>query len=200
MCLLLFRVSVSSFVVLKGCGHGCSLFPLLALSEMIHAVGFDFSSEAIKNFKANPQYDSSRCTVFVHDATEPLPEELVPSNSFDRVLLVFVLSAILPAKYPLIISQIFRCLRPGAIICLRDYGLYDLTMLRSTKRRGDRLYQRGDGTLAYFFTPQDLEAWFSAAGFVTVENEYCTIRQKNRRTGVYLNRVYMHGKFQKPTT
>lgn len=45
---------------------------------------------------------------------------------------------------------------PGGIICIRDYGVYDMTMMRFIRKNKsqneDKIYKRGDGTLTYYFT------------------------------------------------
>jgi hypothetical protein len=40
------------------------------------------------------------------------------------------------------------------VLCIRDYGLYDLAMLRAPKGNvlQPQLHKRGDGTLAYYFS------------------------------------------------
>ena len=49
-------------------------------------------------------------------------------------------------------------------------GLYDMTMLRFSpaQRVGEHLFQRGDGTLSYFFSQEVLRDLFTQEGFVEV--------------------------------
>ena len=49
-----------------------------------------------------------------------------------------------------------RSIRPGGIIYIRDYLVYDLSMRRFDKRKSridneNYVYKRGDGTIAQFF-------------------------------------------------
>lgn len=69
---------------------------------------------------------------------------------------------------PLPYSSARRCLHPGGVVFFRDYGVYDLPMLRfpPEQRLEDRLYARGDGTLAHFFTLETIRRCFRDAGFV----------------------------------
>jgi hypothetical protein len=50
-------------------------------------------------------------------------------------------------------------------------GLYDMTMLRFSpnQRVGEYLYQRGDGTLSYFFSLEVLRDLFTREGFIEVK-------------------------------
>ncbi|KDO18570.1 hypothetical protein SPRG_16039 [Saprolegnia parasitica CBS 223.65] len=125
----------------------------------------------------------------------------VPDASIDVALVVFVLSAILPGAMDAVVAKLHKALKPGGLVCFRDYGLYDLAMRRSTKRIGsdeaDALYFRGDGTLASFFSVQAVADVFGKY-FEVVENEYNTVRLRNRKTGTNMDRVFVHAKLRKP--
>ncbi|KAL2549154.1 Methyltransferase family protein [Forsythia ovata] len=55
---------------------------------------------------------------------------------------------------------------PGGLLLFRDYGLYDMTMLRfePEQRVGYREYLRSDGTRSYFFCLNSVRNLTSAAG------------------------------------
>lgn len=93
-------------------------------------------------------------------------------------------------------------LKPGGLLLFRDYGLYDMTMLRfgQDQRVGFREYVRLDGTRSYFFCLNTLRDLFVNAGFVELELEYCCVKSLNRRNGKSMERVWVHGKFQKPVS
>ncbi|RLO10286.1 hypothetical protein DYB28_003837 [Aphanomyces astaci] len=190
-----------------------SLLQVLMISISYH-MSIDFSPHAITILKANPLYDAARCCAYVCDLVADA-DLGVPDASMDVVLMVFVLSAIPPTSFANVMHKVHRALKPGGVVCFRDYGLYDLAMMRSTKKvhattrhvdhvdgkRGDggdkHVYYRGDGTLATFFSIQDLSSLFEGGGFDVVENEYCTVRLRNRRTQTNMDRVWVHGKFVK---
>jgi hypothetical protein len=48
----------------------------------------------------------------------------------------------------------------------------------------ENLYCRGDGTLSYFFSVEDLSARARAVGFELEESRYVCVINKNRKTGV----------------
>ncbi|XP_077223276.1 methyltransferase family protein isoform X2 [Tasmannia lanceolata] len=116
------------------------------------------------------------------------------------VTLIFTLSAIPFQQMPFVIAECLSVLRPGGLLLFRDYGLYDMTMLRFqlNKRVGFREYVRSDGTRSYFFSLDTSRDLFLSAGFIELELEYCCVKSVNRRNGKKMQRVWVHGKFQKP--
>eukprot|EP01018_Ginkgo_biloba_P034208 Gb_23036 [translate_table: standard] len=118
----------------------------------------------------------------------------------DIAMLVFTLSSIPLKRMPHVIKECFSVLEPGGMLFFRDYGLYDMTMLRfpHTQKIGDRQYIRGDGTLSYYFSLDILRELFTSAGFVEIEIKFCCVQLLNRRKGQKMRRVWVHGKFQKP--
>ncbi|CAI5745792.1 unnamed protein product [Peronospora destructor] len=179
-----------------GCGYGSAIFPILAQCPNVHAQVCDFSAFAINILQHNPEYNATRCRAFVCDIAQDELAGVAP-ESIDVVLMVFVLSALPPDSFACALKTIFAALRPGGIVCFRDYGLYDLAMRRNAKQLAPSLYYRSDGTLAFFFSREELALLFEQAGFCTVENEYCTVRLRNRKKGVMMDRVWLHAKFKK---
>ncbi|CAA7390758.1 unnamed protein product [Spirodela intermedia] len=118
----------------------------------------------------------------------------------DFVTLVFTLSAVPFQRMPFTLAECISVLKPGGLLLFRDYGLYDMTMLRfpPEQRAGFREYTRSDGTLSYFFSLDIVRRLFCGAGFIELELEYCCVRSENRRNGKIMRRVWVHGKFQKP--
>ncbi|KAJ6974737.1 tRNA N(3)-methylcytidine methyltransferase METTL6 [Populus alba x Populus x berolinensis] len=111
----------------------------------------------------------------------------------DFVSLIFTLSAVPQKKMSSAIKECFSVLKPGGLLLFRDYGLYDMTMLRfeQEKRVGFREYMRSDGTRSYFFCLDTVRDLF-------LELEYCCVKSVNRRKGKSMQRVWVHAKFQKP--
>ena len=143
-------------------------------------------------------------------ATEPLPPA---ANSVDFVLMIFVLSAIPPARHLAVAKSAFEACRPGGLVCFRDYGAYDMTMMRSKAAQvvrpsgetasggggaAPRLFRRADGTLRFFFELGRVAELFSSCGFVQVSCEYCTVHNRNRKTGTLMRRVFVNAKFRRP--
>uniref|UniRef100_A0A0E0Q757 Methyltransferase-like protein n=1 Tax=Oryza rufipogon TaxID=4529 RepID=A0A0E0Q757_ORYRU len=118
----------------------------------------------------------------------------------DFITMIFTLSAI---PFDNMLATLERCvsvLKPGGLVLFRDYGLYDMTMLRFLphQRVGFREYMRSDGTLSYFFTLDTVRELFHASGLLELELEYCCVISVNRKKGKKMQRVWVHGKFQKP--
>lgn len=63
---------------------------------------------------------------------------------------------------------------------------------------GSVWYRRGDGTLAYFFTPDELAAMGAAAGLGAERCDAVCVVNANRRTGQALRRVFVQAQFVKP--
>ena len=60
------------------------------------------------------------------------------------------------------------------------------------------LYCRGDGTLSYFFSLDELRRRAEAAGFEVEEARYVCVINRNKKTGTELRRVFVHGLFRRP--
>ncbi|KAI3520305.1 hypothetical protein L1887_09639 [Cichorium endivia] len=118
----------------------------------------------------------------------------------DYVTLIFTLSAVPLDRMSTAVTECFSVLKPGGLLFFRDYGLYDMTMLRfeADQRVGFREYKRSDDTRSYFFSLESARNLFLAAGFIEVELEYCCVKSVNRRKQKTMHRVWVHGKFQKP--
>ncbi|CAD6194061.1 unnamed protein product [Caenorhabditis auriculariae] len=153
-----------------GCGVGNTTFPLAEANnrERIFLHSCDYSANAVKVLKANEKYDGNLMNAFVWDITEEPPADAPARGSLDYVVCVYVLSAIHPTRVHLAIANLTSLLKPGGMLLLKDYGRHDLTQLRFKKDRmiEENLYCRGDGTLVYYFTMDELESLFSDQGLV----------------------------------
>lgn len=120
-------------------------------------------------------YDPKRVTTFVADICSlEQVSKYVNTSSCDVALFIFVLSALSVEQMPLAIATSYACLKPGGVVLFRDYAWGDATQLRYEKTPSSRvlasgLCVRGDGTKAYFFTPQVLGNLFKDAGFECVQ-------------------------------
>ena len=119
--------------------------------------------------------------------------------------LVFVLSAVPPDALPAFLDSVRRAVSRWSCI-FRDYGVYDLPMLRfaPSARRESRVYARGDGTLARFFLVEEIRDAFANAGFEEVTDpngaepvRYCCVHNENRKKGIKMRRVFVHGVFRR---
>lgn len=131
-----------------------------------------------------------------------LKEDECCVRGIDFITMIFTLSAIPFNTIPATLERCVSVLKPGGLVLFRDYGVYDMTMLRFLphQRVGFREYMRSDGTYSYFFSLDTVRELFHAAGLLELELEYCCVRSVNRKNGKNMQRVWVHGKFKKPTS
>ncbi|KAI4125260.1 MAG: hypothetical protein LQ347_005434, partial [Umbilicaria vellea] len=158
-------------VVLEvGAGAGNSAFPIVAANENagLRVWACDFSTKAVQLIRANAAFDDGVMRAEVWDVaseTETLPAGL-EEGSVDVVLMIFVFSALAPAQWAQAVRNVWRALKPGGEVCLRDYGRGDLAQVRFKKGRylDENFYVRGDGTRVYFFEKEELERIWGGEG------------------------------------
>ena len=205
-----------------GCGSGSSCVPILRANPRARVLACDFSPAAVRctaraaarlgladrlaAFTCDPARDdlAAAASAAAADAGFPADEPI------RAAMVVFVLSAVPPDALPAFLASVRRALPPGGFVFFRDYGAYDLPMLRfapSARRGGarSRVYARGDGTLARFFLVDEIRDAFANAGFEEVTDRddaepvrYCCVHNENRKKGIKMRRVFVHGVFRKP--
>lgn len=192
-----------STVVEVGCGHGCSMFPIIESYQMNY-IATDCAAEVLPILESNSKFNPERCAGGLWDVTEPAPEQLLSliRNPVLAVIAVFALSAVHPDKHVQSLINMRSILsnmpRSGdedsktGVILFRDYGIHDMTMYRHKKRYSDRLFGRADGTLAYYFDVDYMRSIAAAAGLHVVELEYATVRTENRKANSVMHRVFVH--------
>ncbi|KAH8401499.1 hypothetical protein KR009_005920, partial [Drosophila setifemur] len=192
-----------------GCGVGNLVFPLLeeqtneeGRDSRFYFYACDFSPRAVDFVRSNPLYDPSQLTAFQCDITTQQVHEHIPSGSLDVCTLIFVLSAIHPQKFRDVVLNLWKLLKPGALVLFRDYGLYDMAQLRFKpgNKIAENLYVRQDGTRSYFFSEQEVSQLFQENGFEIISNAYVHRRTLNLKEGVDVPRIFLQGKFRKKNT
>jgi methyltransferase-like protein 6 len=158
-----------------GSGVGNFLFPLIKQNRTIFVYACDFSTDAINLLKANADYDTNRCNAFVCDVTKPgsLLESLTPEVKVDIVTLIFVMSALHPNKMRDAVENIASVIKPGGVVLIRDYGIYDHSMIRFDPghKLDEKFYARQDGTRTFFFTLEELDELFVTSSSTTNSNK-----------------------------
>eukprot|EP00746_Dinoflagellata_sp_MGD_P062909 gnl/MRDRNA2_/MRDRNA2_26437_c0_seq1.p1 gnl/MRDRNA2_/MRDRNA2_26437_c0~~gnl/MRDRNA2_/MRDRNA2_26437_c0_seq1.p1 ORF type:complete len:263 (-),score=43.24 gnl/MRDRNA2_/MRDRNA2_26437_c0_seq1:43-750(-) len=188
-----------------GCAVGNGVIPLLRFNPKLFAIACDISPVAVSLLQQKEEYQCGRCYAFACDVSreeQPGPDhshllDVVPKGTVDFVSMLFILSAIDPARHRYVLEMLLSTLRPGGIVLFRDYGLHDLSQLRFPvgHRIGENTYVRADGTLSVFFEVNSLVALFVESGFRCIECKYMKREIVNRATEVVMPRVWVQGKF-----
>ena len=180
-----------------GCGVGNTVYPLLEKNPQLRVHCCDFSPRAIDMVKRHPAHIVDRVNAFVYDiaGTDPLECHLVRGWPPISVLsLIFVLSAIPPHEHVRVVQRLVASLPRGASVVFRDYARADTAHVRFHTRRDAQWtepsllsaehdwYRRGDNTMAYFFSVDEVSAIGRAAGLVGSAHEVVMVTEnRNRR-------------------
>ncbi|KAF6257122.1 S-adenosyl-L-methionine-dependent methyltransferase [Scenedesmus sp. NREL 46B-D3] len=190
-------------IVEVGAGCGSSILPVMRAQPQAQVTVCDVSATCLEQLQGAMQLlglEPQRCRSFVADGTDPGLAQQLAGCCADVALIMFTLSAVEPAGMLAMLRNAAASLRPGGLLCVRDHALYDMVQLRIPPEQciGRHIYRRGDGTLAYFYTTQELAGLAAAAGLVVVECEYVCVFNRNRKTGLELRRTFVHGVFRRP--
>lgn len=182
-----------------GCGVGNAVIPLLELNPSLQVYAIDFANSAIDLLRQNQLAVDGRLVCSVCDVVQDdLP---VDPCSVDLVLCMFVLSAISPEQQQAVIVKLSRCLKVGGKLLFRDYGRYDEAQLRFKKNSllKDNFYVRQDGTCAYYFELEELNAMCVTAGLMPIEERCKYVRRQmaNRQQKKARYRVWIQAAYEK---
>jgi methyltransferase-like protein 6 len=203
-----------------GCGVGNSLFPLVELFPQLDFLGCDVSQNAISVLKKHQNYKQRNSQEFKHEnlsvpwtnsplspfllafqhdlVHDPWPINLIILDKalVDFASLIFVLSALSPSSHLSVLKKIHNILTPGALLFIRDYGLFDAAQLRFSKgsKLDENFYVRQDGTRAYFFSVEKLQSLLEQAGFQVFQCVYCKKIVENRKEQKVMNRIFIQVK------
>lgn len=197
-------------LVEAGCGVGNGVFPILRANERLFAYAFDYSSKAIELVRRNEEYRTDRVIAFQADLSDPRSyvktvHADVPEG-VDFVTALWALSALPPGQQQRdAAAGLARLLKGGGMLFVRDYASGDMREAKFAERGqrldddndSGRLYLRGDGTYAYFFTCEELRELFERVNMVCETCEYVDRAVENRKDQIKMSRRWIHAKFIK---
>jgi len=183
-----------------GCGVGNLVFPLVEEGLELFIYCCDFSPRSVQFVKEHQLYNEENIKAFQCDITSDRLLEEVGPDSVDIVSMVFVLSAIHPDKHEMVMKNLWRVLKPGGCLLFRDYGQYDMAMIRfgPGSKIGDNFYCRQDGTRSYFFREDEFSELGRKAGFNVYSNSFQERRTVNKKEGIDVPRIFLQSKLSKP--
>jgi methyltransferase-like protein 6 len=188
-----------------GCGVGNTIFPLLRAHPALFVYALDFSDTAVEIVRAHPL--AGRVTAAVGDLTAGSLPPGLSGCAADVCTLMFVLSAIAPDMFSKAIRAVASGLRDGGVVLLRDYALGDGAQARLEGARDPKRLDasaawmvRQDGTLAYYFSVDELTVLFDEGGFDTLQCELAHRTTTNHVKGVTLSRRFVTARFRKRST
>lgn len=131
----------------------------------------------------------------LHASFMRVPRAISDGGAMHAALLTFVLGALDPREHASAVAAVARTLRPGGLLCVRDHAAGDAVMLRASEanRLGERLFVRGDGTLAYFFELDEMRSLLAGAGLVDVDLKLALVETRNRKSGASMRRIFVTG-------
>ncbi|KAK6637025.1 hypothetical protein RUM43_010699 [Polyplax serrata] len=192
------QVNRKTKILEVGCGVGNLIFPLMEEENNFEIFACDFSPRAVEFVKNHELYNPQRLKIFQADVTK---DDLLEHTSIqmDLITVVFVLSAIHPDKFRSTVKNLYNVLKPGGLVLIRDYGMYDMTQIRfkAGHKISENFYMRQDGTRSYFFTCEKLRELFVSEGFEEVLCCYIKSRTINKKEGVDVPRTFVQAKFRK---
>lgn len=184
-----------------GCGVGNFIYPVLDLNKRLFMYACDFAPHAIDLVKQHEDYPQGRCSAFVCDLTKDPLTDTIPAGSLDIVSSIFVLSAIPAEKLEAAVRNIKEVMKPGGMICFRDYAVYDAAQVKFSSNPGrmldTNLYVRQDGTMSHFFSVEQMTELFEKEGFRVEECGYVHRETINRAMDLSLDRRFLQAKFIK---
>lgn len=204
------------FVLEVGCGVGNTMYPILRANPRLFGLAFDISDVAVRALKASTEFRDDRAHAFVANAARPHTYQQVVEHfspgGVHFVMAVWMLSALPAETRRGAVAGLADALRPGGLLFVRDYASGDMREARfanagkrvvSSEGAHDaqctRLFLRGDGTYAYFFEADELQALFEATRLIC---ESCNVEERqvhNRKQGTTMHRRWIVAKFRKPS-
>jgi methyltransferase-like protein 6 len=195
-----------------GCGVGNACLPLLEDDQSpwkaIHAL--DISAEGVALMKQDSRFiacneSTERTGRSIHghvcDISAFFPKPCI--GVADVSTLIFCLSALDPDDMPRAARHVASSLKPGGILIFRDYGRYDEAQMKLGTSRNKHIkenyYRKHDGTKCYYFSLEDLERLFVAAGLHVLELYYLRRAYGNKASGEIRRRVWVQARLVKPT-